>query len=36
MEATWREKSAFYKLINSTPGLYYYHLPDWAGLGAAL
>ncbi|VDK22613.1 unnamed protein product [Taenia asiatica] len=35
MEATWREKSAFYKLINRTPGLYYYHLPDWAGLGAA-
>ncbi|KAL5105388.1 Pyridoxal-dependent decarboxylase domain-containing protein 1 [Taenia crassiceps] len=36
MEATWREKSAFYKLINCTPGLYYYYLPDWAGLGAAL
>ncbi|EUB57926.1 Integrator complex subunit 4 [Echinococcus granulosus] len=35
MEATWWEKPAFCKLIDSTPGLYYYHLPDWAGLGAA-
>ncbi|VDM33304.1 unnamed protein product [Hydatigera taeniaeformis] len=34
MEATWKEKPAFCKLINGTPGLYYYHLPDWAGLGA--
>ncbi|KAM7543085.1 hypothetical protein Aperf_G00000005431 [Anoplocephala perfoliata] len=35
MEATWREKPDFCKLVNSTPGLYYYNLPDWAGLGAA-
>nr|CDS27291.1 integrator complex subunit 4 [Hymenolepis microstoma] len=35
MEATWREKTDFFKLVNSTPGMYYYNLPDWAGLGAA-
>ncbi|VDO07874.1 unnamed protein product [Rodentolepis nana] len=35
MEATWREKPDFFKLVNSTPGMYYYNLPDWAGLGAA-
>uniref|UniRef100_A0A5K3F2L7 Pyridoxal-dependent decarboxylase domain-containing protein 1 n=2 Tax=Mesocestoides corti TaxID=53468 RepID=A0A5K3F2L7_MESCO len=35
MEATWKERSAFFNMIASTPGLYYHHLPDWAGLGAA-
>ncbi|BHF69995.1 Pyridoxal-dependent decarboxylase domain-containing protein 1 [Sparganum proliferum] len=35
MECTLKHRAAFRSLVNSTPGLYYFHLLDWAGLGAA-
>ncbi|VDL94216.1 unnamed protein product [Schistocephalus solidus] len=35
MKCTLEHRAAFRSLVNSTPGLYYFHLLDWAGLGAA-
>ncbi len=36
METTWKHRAEFSAMVNATPGLYNFDIPDWAGLGTVL